>query len=111
MNKWTGIIQALVEDPKSLLIVLGAVIFVGALAGGVPAHLPIPEGPPRIAIAVFGAALAVVGVYLVLVGKSGAWRPYGIAITTPANDSSEPATFIVQGVVKRLPADKELWLV
>jgi len=110
MEKLVGLLQPLVEDQRSLLIGLGAAIFVIGLAGGVPPYLPIPAGPPQIGVAVFGGALAIVGIYLVLGG--GTSRPYGVEIWTPENDSSVPETgVVVKGAVRRLPAGKELWLV
>jgi hypothetical protein len=111
MDKFWEVVQTLAEDPKSLLIVVGAVAFVGGLAGGVPQYFPIPAGPPQIAIVAFGAVLAAMGAYLVLGGKSGSSRPYGISITLPVDGSSEGTTFNVEGTARRLPAGKALWLV
>ena len=110
MEKFLGIAQTIFEDPKSFLTALGAAIVVVALAGGVPPYLSIPAGSNQQALlAAFGAALAIVGIYLVF--GAGASGPHGVVITDPEPNAPVERELKVTGNVRKSPNRKELWLV
>jgi hypothetical protein len=109
METFVGIVRDLREDPKSLLIVLGAIIFIVGVSGGVP-YVPISQGSGQVAAVLFGLVLVGLGLSLVLGGSKS--RPYGISITTPTKDMEVGASVHVEVTTRgRLPEGHQLWLV
>lgn len=108
MEKLLPLLQPIAEEPKSLLLVLGAAIVVIALSGGVP-YVPVAAGPQQIALVVFGCVLAFTGMFFAI--RSRATNPYGVEITSPEANVTVEQNLMVSGTVRRIPEGKQLWLV
>jgi len=99
------------EDPKSLLIFFGLVVFFIGVSGAVP-YAPNPlQGPWQIATVVLGLILVGLGLFLVFGGKSKS-TPHGISIINPIPDATVgPTVQVVVEITGRIPEGHRLWLV
>jgi hypothetical protein len=108
MEKIAELGRTLAEDPRSLLIIVGAVVFVVGVSGTVP-YAPISQGYGQIAACLLGLVLVGAGAAAVFGGVNS--NPYGVRIQSPPPGTSAGASIPVGGTVRRIPEGKQLWLV
>jgi hypothetical protein len=98
-----------VSDARSLLILTGLVLFALGLVGEITNYIPHMGFVARVIASTVGAAIALVGIWLVIVDMRGPVR--GVRITFPSDREGVPEKITVRGEVsKAIPDGKELWL-
>jgi hypothetical protein len=101
-------VQQLLDDPKSLLIVLGVLVFLLGVSGRVP-YVPI-SGHGQTIAQVFGAVLVLFGFFLVFGTHRS--KPYGVEIRYPTGIGTvKQFEDVIVDVKKRLPEEHQLWIV